>query len=307
VILAGGGNALRDCTITQNSGYALSLIGGAITIVNSILYGDSIAEVYPLGNAPSVSYTDLQGGGFGPGPGNVDADPLFLNAGAGDYRLGFGSPAVDAGNNAAVPGGVTMDLAGLPRFVDDPAKPDTGAGTPPIVDMGAYERVPSPTPTPTSTPTRTPTPTPTATRTFTFTATATQTPTPTATSTAAPALAYHTVTPCRSIDTRGAAGPELSGETDRVFVIVGSCGVPSGAQAVSLNITVTQPTAAGDLRLYPAGTPLSFASTINYGAGQTRANNAVATLGPSGDLAVRCDQPAGSTVHVILDVNGYFQ
>jgi Immunoglobulin I-set domain/S-layer homology domain len=38
--------------------------------------------------------------------------------------------------------GTTTDAAGLPRFFDDPMAPDTGAGTPPLVDMGAYERVP---------------------------------------------------------------------------------------------------------------------------------------------------------------------
>jgi len=57
--------------------------------------------------------------------------------------LGPLSAAVDAGNNSAVPGGVTVDIAGLPRFFDDPDVPDTGAGlTPPYVDMGAYERIP---------------------------------------------------------------------------------------------------------------------------------------------------------------------
>ena len=34
---------------------------------------------------------------------------------------------------------VTADLLGFPRFVDVPSVPDTGFGTPPLVDMGAYE------------------------------------------------------------------------------------------------------------------------------------------------------------------------
>ena len=38
-----------------------------------------------------------------------------------------------------VPPGILTDLDGRPRFVDDPDTPDTGNGTPPIVDMGAYE------------------------------------------------------------------------------------------------------------------------------------------------------------------------
>ncbi len=56
-----------------------------------------------------------------------------------DYRLGSGSPGIDAADNTAVPDGVTIDLDGNPRFVDDPVTEDTGLGDPPIVDMGCYE------------------------------------------------------------------------------------------------------------------------------------------------------------------------
>ncbi len=73
-----------------------------------------------------------------------------------------------------------------------------------------------------------------------------------------------------------------------------------------MNLTVTQPTAQGNLRLYPAGTPLPLVSSINYVAGQTRANNAIASLNGLGELAVRCTQASG-TAHFILDVNGYFE
>lgn len=73
-----------------------------------------------------------------------------------------------------------------------------------------------------------------------------------------------------------------------------------------MNVTVTQPTAQGNLRLYPAGTPLPLVSSINYATGQTRANNTIATLNGLGELAVRCSQTSG-TVHFVLDVNGYFE
>jgi hypothetical protein len=46
-------------------------------------------------------------------------------------------------------------------------------------------------------------------------------------------------------------------------------------------------------------------SSLNYVAGQTRANNAVAPLGEGGQISVLC-LPSGTT-HVVLDVNGYFQ
>jgi len=60
------------------------------------------------------------------------------------------------------------------------------------------------------------------------------------------------------------------------------------------------------LTLYPGGTSLPLVSTINYSAGQTRANNAIVKLGAAGDLIVRCGQGSG-TAAMVLDVNGYFQ
>jgi hypothetical protein len=57
----------------------------------------------------------------------IDADPLFVDAPNGDLRLLQGSTAIDTGNNAAVPAGITTDLAGNPRILN---------GT---VDLGAYE------------------------------------------------------------------------------------------------------------------------------------------------------------------------
>jgi hypothetical protein len=122
-------------------------------------------------------------------------------------------------------------------------------------------------------------------------------------------LAFHTLTPCRVIDTRGPGGPlgapALTAKTTRTFAVAGNCGVPASAAAISVNVTVAQSTTAGDLRLFAGGASLPLVSTINYGAGQTRANNAVTSLGATG-LAVRCDQPSG-TVEAIVDVNGYFQ
>ena len=125
-------------------------------------------------------------------------------------------------------------------------------------------------------------------------------------------LSYHTVTPCRLVDTRnppvgGLGGPALVAGADRTFTLFGLCNVSPTAWALSVNVTVTAPTASGNLRLYPAENPLPFVSTINYGAGQTRGNNAIVTLGPSfSQLTARVAQPSG-TVHFILDVTGYFE
>jgi predicted outer membrane repeat protein len=142
IVFVQSGNSILNCTITGSSGYGLSFFGGASnTIGNSILFGNATGQIFlGFSSGVSVSYCDVQGGGFGPGPGNLDANPLFENAAGGDYRLGSGSPAIDAGSNSLQP--FTTDLAGLPRFFDDPLVADTGAGTAPIVDMGAYERLP---------------------------------------------------------------------------------------------------------------------------------------------------------------------
>jgi hypothetical protein len=128
--------------------------------------------------------------------------------------------------------------------------------------------------------------------------------------TSVPAVDFYTVSPCRVFDTRQVTGPTggapLACGGDRDFTIVGgTCGVPSGAKAVSLNVTVTAPSAQGNVRLFASGAPAPLVSSLNYLAGQTRANNAIAPLSAGGLIAARCE-PSG-TVHVIVDVNGYFQ
>ncbi len=134
-------NTLENCTIAGNQAYGVSLLASnSNTMTNTIVWGNAVAGVFNDGfSSLSATYCDTQDALTGTG--NIFADPLFRNFPT-DLRLGTPSPAVDAGNNGAVPGGVTTDISGLPRFYDDPAVPDTGAGTPPIVDMGAYERVP---------------------------------------------------------------------------------------------------------------------------------------------------------------------
>jgi glucose/arabinose dehydrogenase len=120
---------------------------------------------------------------------------------------------------------------------------------------------------------------------------------------------FYTVTPCRVFDTREAAGPwggpRLAAGSERMFTVGGRCGIPATARAVSVNVTVTEPTDFGFLVLFPGGGPPPLASAINFRPGQTRANNAIVTLGPGGDLVVRTGMASGG-VQAILDVSGYF-
>ncbi len=130
------------------------------TLANCILWGnsdsggtDQSAQIHVDDASPiTVTYSLVQGGVY-TGTGNISADPQFArdpDPGDGDWATLEGndygdlsllpsSPAIAAGDNGAVPPGVTTDLVGSPRFLDVATAPDTGVGTPPIVDMGAYE------------------------------------------------------------------------------------------------------------------------------------------------------------------------
>jgi hypothetical protein len=122
--------------------------------------------------------------------------------------------------------------------------------------------------------------------------------------------AFHTVTPCRIADTRDPngpwGGPALGANSERSFTVTGRCGVPPTARAIAVNLTVTLGSADGDLRARAAGDPLTLVSTINYRASQTRANNAILSVGAGGGVTLRCVQPSG-TAHAVLDVYGYFE
>jgi hypothetical protein len=83
--------------------------------------------------------------------------------------------------------------------------------------------------------------------------------------------------------------------------------VPASARAVAANLTAVSPTAAGSLTAYPAGALEPATITLAFPGGRTRANNVELGLGPAADLTVRSALPAGQSVHLVVDVVGYFQ
>jgi hypothetical protein len=125
-------------------------------------------------------------------------------------------------------------------------------------------------------------------------------------------LKYHPVAPCRAVDTTDAAmgGPALVTDVVRTFQIQGNCGVPVGAKAVAVRLKVSVPTSVGVMSVYPSNVSLPPYSTIQFDANEPELSMGVivplSTL--ANDLAVSPNKmTAGGTVHLLIDVFGYFQ
>ena len=139
---SGGSPAVTNCTFSGNTvvqnGGGMFNSGSSPTVTNCIFWmnsdaggTDESAQIHNDDssgvNTPVVNTSDVQGGWTGAGgTGNLDADPLFVDAPGGDLHLQAGSPCIDAGDNNVVT--ELTDLDGDTRVVGC------------AVDMGAYEQ-----------------------------------------------------------------------------------------------------------------------------------------------------------------------
>lgn len=164
-----------NCTVAYNDA---GISGGIyaenslISVENSIVRSNTDDNGSGFGSQISgdetslITITQSNVQGIAPGDGNIDEDPMFVelpddggdgwvddNNTMGDLHVRPGSPCIDAGDNGLLPADIAdlngngdtaetlpYDLSGAPRRMDDVAA-DTGSGTPPIVDMGAYEHL----------------------------------------------------------------------------------------------------------------------------------------------------------------------
>jgi predicted outer membrane repeat protein len=146
---AGGGPSESGGAIGSNVGQGVT--GVPVSINNSIFWsntagGSSLAIFSGSGIVTSVTYSDVQGGGF-TGTGNINNNPAFVSQSTGNLHLASGSPCIDSGNNeadtdVATPGVQpipTTDLDLHARRMNDSNQPDVSGQSCPVVDMGAYE------------------------------------------------------------------------------------------------------------------------------------------------------------------------
>jgi len=123
---------------------------------------------------------------------------------------------------------------------------------------------------------------------------------------------FFALTPCRVYDSRvdGDGATPLANGLHSVRV-QGTCGVPVGAKAVALNVTVVAPNRDGHIVLWPVGMSEATVSTLNFLANeQALANGAITPLGPdsggANDLNFRYSMSTAGTGHIVFDVTGYF-
>ncbi|HEO72191.1 MAG TPA: right-handed parallel beta-helix repeat-containing protein [Candidatus Hydrogenedentes bacterium] len=126
-----GSWSFMNCTFSQNTagenGGAVSSVDVAPTLTNCILwenYPEEVGRVEGVIFGSAIRYSAIRGGYEGPG--NIDKNPLMLDAAKGDFRLDPTSPCIDTGTFLNAPG---VDILGVAR--------PQGAG----IDMGAYECV----------------------------------------------------------------------------------------------------------------------------------------------------------------------
>ena len=127
-------------------------------------------------------------------------------------------------------------------------------------------------------------------------------------------------TPARICDTRAGNPSGLTGGADQCagtanagtrlaasgvlnVTVDGNGGVPAtGVSAVVLNVTAVNPSASGDLKVYPEGTTATVATNLNFAAGETLPNRVIVPVSASGQISITSDV----ATDVLVDVSGWY-
>ena len=121
--------------------------------------------------------------------------------------------------------------------------------------------------------------------------------------------AYTALVPARLLDTRSGAltiDRQYSGLGQRgpgttiELAVDGRGGVPNGAAAVVLNVTVVDAAGAGFVTVYPCDAPRPLASSLNFTVGQVIPNELVTKLSPTGTVCLYTI----AAIDLVVDVTG---
>ena len=121
---------------------------------------------------------------------------------------------------------------------------------------------------------------------------------------------YYTLTPARILDSRDGTGGLgiFHSRVAQGFTVWGNGGVPTGAVAVTGNLTVTQQSSPGYLYIGPGPVNDPTSSNLNFPMSDDRANAVTVALSPDGKLYVTYEAAFSTspTAHVVFDITGYF-
>jgi hypothetical protein len=123
-------------------------------------------------------------------------------------------------------------------------------------------------------------------------------------------LRFFPLNPGRRLDSRVGIPPGITTfhtGVPQTTVIDGHEGVPTGAEAITGNLTVTQQTKLGYASITPDPTSTPLTSTINFPVGDNRANGVTVPVNGSGSLSLVYKAGVGATTALLLDVTGYFK
>lgn len=127
----------------------------------------------------------------------------------------------------------------------------------------------------------------------------------------ATATRWFPLTPCRLVDSRledgPRGGPQLGPGETRRFVARSACGVPNEASVLTVNYSVVGATAPGELRAFPGDSLWTGTSALSFSPSRIRTNNGFLKLAADSSGAFQVSNASQGSLHVIVDVSGYFR
>jgi hypothetical protein len=102
------------------------------------------------------------------------------------------------------------------------------------------------------------------------------------------------------------AGERLTAGGTQQVQVTGNNGIPAGATAAVLNVSVVNPAGPGFLTVFPRGATQPFTANVNYTGSQVTGNRVIVPLSTTGVTAGSVSIFRVAAADVIVDVSGYY-